>query len=242
MYEVFSDESCSSQNRYLVLGAIVVDFDDRDFFRERLNKVRSDNMTCGEFKWTKVSRAKLQVYKQIVDVFFDGALDGKISFHSLVIDQSKNDHKKHNQGDKELGFNKFIYQLLASRIGRLYGKNGNTINCYLDKRTTKHDPEELRKIINNGLGKWWGLDHAPFRRLHFLDSKNSLALQLNDVLMGALAAQINHLHKPKLRAEPKLWLANYVAERGCDSNVLADTPKEKCDFSIWHFVPKKGGN
>lgn len=72
----------------------------------------------GEMKWGKVSNSKINAYGRTVKAFFDDPAFRPFHFHSLVVDTHKVNHNKHNQGSREIGFNKEVYQL-ASKFARL---------------------------------------------------------------------------------------------------------------------------
>jgi hypothetical protein len=74
----------------------------------------------------------------------------ELHFHSLFVDTTKQNHKKFNQGDSEIGFNKEVYQL-ANKVGRMY--DAYYFHLYPDYRDTKSFPEELRLILNRGAAK-----------------------------------------------------------------------------------------
>jgi hypothetical protein len=71
--------------------------------------IRKRYSMFGEVKWTKVSRAKLVVYKALADTLFNLIGEDKIHFHCLIADTSEFDHRRYNQGSGEIGFHKLIY-------------------------------------------------------------------------------------------------------------------------------------
>jgi hypothetical protein len=107
--EVYIDES-STRHRYLVLGAVVTLSANVDEFNKLLASARLPELPFGEMKWTKVSQAKIAAYTRFVDVFFSQPR-GMLDFHSAIIDTSKQRHQFFNQGSREIGFNKELFQL-----------------------------------------------------------------------------------------------------------------------------------
>jgi hypothetical protein len=175
--EIYVDESSQTKHRYLVLGAVTLPAEVSTELTRRVREVRLPELPASELKWTKVSRSKLAAYRRTVDVFFDMAAP---QFHSVVVDTTKLDHNRYNQGSREIGFNKEVYQLLL-KCGRLYGGN---FHVYLDRRSTGAPTEELRLILNRGIRKRGDRRDWPYRRLHFRDSHEVEALQLADLLVG----------------------------------------------------------
>lgn len=229
--ELYIDESSQSgSHRYLVLGCIVVGLPETRKLCELITKARMPDLPQGEAKWTKVSRTKLAAYKRVVDVLFDNR--DLAHFHSLVVDTTQLDHHAFNQGDREIGFNKEIYQL-ARKCWRCYRLN--LFHVYPDRRKTTQLPETLRDILNMGCkdNRDW-----PFRRCQFRESSDTLPLQLVDILIGGIAYRLNgHVSKPD--ASPaKIELSAYILDRAGVVSVSKDTARTG-RFTIWHRQLRK---
>jgi len=209
--DIYADESSQTKHRYLLLGGIILPTSHVEQFNATIAQARLPELPNGELAWTKVSRTKLAAYVRVVDAFFDNVEQvPHLDFHSLFLDTSKLDHKSFNQGSSEIGFNKEIYQLF-SKFRRLY--RDRLFHCYPDARTTSSSTEELRLILNRGARKTGDRRDWPFRRIAFRDSAKTPALQVVDVLLGAVAFKINdHYSKPD--ASPaKRQLSDYVLQR-----------------------------
>jgi hypothetical protein len=226
--EFYIDESSQTNHRYLVLGGIAIMADNTQDVSDCLAKARLPELPDMEAKWTKVSIKKLAAYKRIVDVLFADA--DLIHFHSLVIDTTKLDHKRFNEGSREIGFNKEIYQL-AMKAARIYSKN--LFHIYPDYRDTTQKPDDLRLILNRGCAKSGDKRDWPFRRCQFRDSKHTPQLQLVDILIGALAYQLNGHAAVKGASPAKCELSKYVLECAKINDVTKDTARSG-NFTIWH--------
>jgi hypothetical protein len=185
-------------------------------------------LPAGEAKWTRVSRSKLPAYKRLVDVVFDNV--DLAHFHSIVINTSDLDHKKFNQGNRDLGFNKELY-FLAMKFAKLYYKK--LLHVYPDRRKTNQDPDDLRLILNRGCRKWGDKRDWPFRRCQFRDSDATPALQLVDLLIGAIAYELNGHARAPDASPPKTELSKYVLERAGVRNAMNGTARMG-RFTIWH--------
>jgi hypothetical protein len=225
--EIYIDESSQNNHRYLVLGGVVVSLTDSNKLDGLIRAARLPELPAGEPKWGKVSRTKLAAYKRLVDVLFDNL--GLVQFHSLVVDTTQVDHSYFNSGNREIGFNKEIYQL-AIKFSRLYGKN--MFHLYPDYRKTNQSPEDLRLILNRGCRKNGDARDWPFRRCQFRDSDTTPALQLTDVITGALAYQLNGHDKARGGSPAKRELSYYVTARA-GVNVMRGTARV-AQFTIWH--------
>ncbi|SRR6266508_779293 len=227
--EIYIDESSQNNHRYLVIGGIIVMMTGTPRLNRAITEARLPQLPQGEAKWTKVSKGKLVAYKRIVDALFkNGDL---VHFHSLVVDTTLLDHERFNAGSREIGFNKEIYQL-AMKFCRLYS-SGELFHVYPDRRETTQKPEDLRLILNRGCRKNGDRRDWPFRRCQFRDSKNTLPLQLADILVGGIAYRLNG-HDKKPGASPaKCELSSYILDCAKIKDPFKDTARA-ADFTIWH--------
>lgn len=178
----------------------------------------------------EVSRAKLEAYRRFVDVFFDGAIGRNTELHAIVVDTHRLNHRAHNDGSPEVGFNKEIYQL-CSKFARLHSRR--MFHVYLDSRTTHSDPEDLRLILNRGRRKVGDARDWPFRRVHFRQSHEWQTMQLVDLLIGALAFRLNGHNLQPGASVPKSDLSDHILRRAGVLDVTADTAMAG-KFTIWH--------
>lgn len=233
IYDIYIDESSQTKNRFLVLGGIIVAKPKVDALTDLISRARQPDLPAGELKWSKVSRAKLDAYSRVVDVPFDNPKPAH--FHSLVVDTTKQDHRTFNEGSREIGFSKEIYQL-AMKFGRLYP---NLFHLYPDERDTTQSPDELRLILNRGCHKKGDTRDWPFRRCHFRNSARCPPLQLVDIIIGALAYRMNKHHLIAGAAPAKIELSQYVLDRAKITNVYVDTARSG-PFTVWHRQLQKG--
>lgn len=84
--EVYIDES-SQNDRFMVLGALVVPYSHVNLFEEYLVDIRkdtnvkplSDDGTLREMKWSLVSKSNLEAYKKFVTAVFDFRIRYRLS-------------------------------------------------------------------------------------------------------------------------------------------------------------------
>lgn len=232
---VYADESCTGGQKYLVLGGIALEEAFVPEALRRLKSVRDAYNTYGEVKWQKVSKNRLDFYKAYVDVFFDASQDDEVHFYALYVDTHTFNHTKYNGGEAEIGFNKLIYQLLLHKFGRKYGQNYR-LYVYLDDRTTKHDPEAMRPMLNNELDSRWQIGGRPFRQLRFRDSKQCDLIQLNDLLVGTVGFKRN-LHDKRPDCAPhKIALAEHILRRAHENEKPHRLNSQQARrFAVWPF-------
>jgi Protein of unknown function (DUF3800) len=225
--EIYIDESSQTNHRYLVLGGLGIKLTSEVNLSRLISEARLPELPQGEAKWTRVSKSKLAAYKRIVDVLFKN-LDA-VHFHSLVVDTTLLDHQRFNAGNREIGFNKEIYQL-AMKFARLYGY---LFHVYPDYRETTQKPEDLRIILNRGCLKKGDPRDWPFRRCQFRDSKNTPSLQLVDILIGGIAYRLNGHDKASNASPSKSELSSYILGCAGVQDPFKDTARA-ADFTIWH--------
>ncbi len=228
--EIYIDETSQTKHRYLLLGALTIPLLSRQNALKAISEARLPQLPHGEMKWGKVSPSKFIAYQRTANSFFEHEAFANAHFHCIVIDTSRQDHQKYNNSDREVGFNKEIYQL-ANKCARLYPRD--YFHVYPDQRETPFPPEQLRLILNSGRRKAGDLRSWPFRRWQFRDSKSSLLLQLTDILLGAVAYRVNgHAQSPD--ASPaKLDFSNYVLAKAKVPDAMIDTSMAG-KFTIWH--------
>lgn len=220
--DIYIDESSQTKNRYLLLGGVVIPKGGVEAANARLAAARQPELPHGELKWGKVSRSKLTAYTRFVDCFFDAAEFRECHFHSLIVDTTLVDNDRFNQGSKEVGFNKEIYQL-ATKFAKLYPNR--LLHLYPDYRDTNQRPDDLRNILNHGRHKARDGRDWPFRRCQFR--------QLVDVLIGAIAYGKNEHYAADGASPHKLELARHIMRKAGVKDISINTARTG-KFTIWH--------
>ena len=229
--EVYIDESSHTGHHYLVIGGIIADHSESQNISDSFAIRRCPELPHGTLKWTKVSKSKFIAYKRVVDFFFDFEPIWRLDFHSLVVDTHFQKHGIWNEGSREIGFNKEIYQL-AMKFGPLYPDK--LFHIYPDRRTTDQSTDDLRRILNLGIKKHYNDKRDwPFRRVHFREPEDSQILQMADVLSGAIAWALNgHENRPNA-SKAKTDLSRHILARANINNVFIDTSIYG-KFTVWH--------
>lgn len=201
-YTIYCDESRHTGGpdcKYAVIGGLWVARDQRDAISKTLRDVKAQGQVSAELKWSKVSRLKLESYKRVMDVYWDCP---SLQFRAIIVDQDTVDYEAFHEGDKELGFYKFYYEMLEKW---LLPENSYTI--LLDYKNDSYASRlpVLRQMVAN----YCGARQAEVRELTSIDSGQSHLSQVCDLLTGALAADANGLQT----GTPKHELIQYLAQR-----------------------------
>lgn len=199
-YTVYCDESrhdSQERNRYMAIGGLWVPTGKKQALTKELRELLASRGLRSEVKWTKTSEKHLEDYKAIVDFF----VANELNFRVIVVDQRKVDYDRFKQGDEELGFYSFYYEMLIKWLDKPV-----TYNLLLDFKKNKGADhyEVLARCLRAKVPA-----ETVVSGVHVIDSADSPLAQLADLLTGAVAA--SWCGFPGIT--PKSQLADYIAKR-----------------------------
>jgi len=168
------------QARYLVIGSVWLNSDDREQFKAAIHDLRSQHKIGGEFKWTKVSPSKADFYNALLTWFYEQGEN--LRFRCIAIDHQQVDLIRFHQSDQELGFYKFYYQMLLHWI---YPFNRYHIFCDFKRNRLRDRLHTLKTCLNNANLA------AAIDTVQSVRSRESVLIQLADVLVGTASARLN---------------------------------------------------
>lgn len=184
-FDIYCDEShpelFSSRRptaKYMTIGSLWTRAEDREEIKRRVKALRQKHGVRGEFKWSKISPSSLQFHLEIVDLFFEL----KLRFRVIVIDAGKVDLEAYHNGDPELGFYKFYYQLFRNWI-----LPGSTYTVFCDGLITKQRGrlQDLKNVLTKACPA------AEILAIESVDSSQSDLTQVCDILNGAVQMTFN---------------------------------------------------
>jgi hypothetical protein len=185
-FEVYCDEtlpdlltSAHPNARFLMIGSLWLPVDLREEVKTRIAGLRQQHGVHGEMKWRKVSPSKVGFYTDLIDLFMSFGLD--LRFRCIAVERRAFNLGLHN-GDAELGFYKFYYQVIHHWI---LDQNEYTIFCDLKCNRDRSRLPTLKRILNNANRTSIICD------VQSLPSPEVVLLQLCDVLLGAASARMN---------------------------------------------------
>lgn len=232
-FHIYGDETCQTQHSYMVLGCLVCHPRDARAIASSIRCIKESRNEHGELKWEKVKKRNIDKYKSVVDAFFSEFSTNSAHFHSVVVNTAELNHRAYSDGDKDVGFNKFIFQILH-KCCREHGRNAR-FYVFLDKRTTRQSLDTLRVMLNHHARNKLKIRHRPFKIVEFMDSQESLLLQMNDILLGAVGYRVNKKHEADDGASAKKLLSDRIREKAGLQNLEQQTPISRKKFTIWHF-------
>lgn len=113
VFNIYCDESCHLENDHqpvMLLGAIWCPQEKVKRLSTEIQELKARHNANGELKWTKVSKARVDFYTEVVDWFLD---EMPLHFRGLVVMNKENlDHAKFNSGSHDDFYYKMYFSLL----------------------------------------------------------------------------------------------------------------------------------
>jgi len=221
-FEVYCDESGlealtrKDAHLYVGIGGIWLPSEHRQNMKDGLREIKDKYNVYGEWKWKKVSPAFFNMYKDIIDYFFEAQY---IRFRIILIEASKVDNIRFHNDDAELSFYKFYYQLIKHWI---FDFNTYTIFTDLKENRNKGRLNELHRVLDKS-----NLT-SDVSAVQGLPSEQSLGLQLADLLTGLVVSKFNR----EINSAAKRNLITYVEQTYLKSEI-APTPKWQEKFNVF---------
>lgn len=202
-YEVYCDESCwealfnKSSHKYTVIGGIWIRAEFRDEIKSFIKALKSKYGLHGELKWNRVCPSSIELYKELIDFFFD---NGNVRFRAICIKTEDVNNDRFNEGNGELGFYKFYFQLLNNWVS-----GDHTYAIFIDHKVNgyQHRVHDLKRILGY-------TSVASISQVQALPSEESLLIQMADVLIGAVAAAFNNA---TVKSESKQTIIAQIKDR-----------------------------
>jgi len=178
---IYCDESCHlerDQQTFMTLGATWLPATSVQDLSERIRTIKDKHNIprAFEVKWTKVSPGAVNFYLDLVDVFFDAP---EVKLRVVVANKASLDHTAFRQTHDEWYY-KMYYTLLIPLI-----HPGSRYRIFLDIKDTRGGPKtsKLREVLSNKIRDF---DLVTIERLQIVRSEEVEALQLTDLLIGAI--------------------------------------------------------
>lgn len=171
-FNLYCDESTHlihDGHPYMLLSYISIAYPQIRLAKEEIKAIKRKFNYTEELKWTNVHSATYKVYAELVDWFFMNDLE----FRAVVVDKSQIDEQRADYSFNDFYF-RMYFQLLHTKVDFQ-----NRYNVFLDIKDTCSGEklEKLKKMMsyNSSIGT-----------LQFIPSRESVFIQLADVLMGAI--------------------------------------------------------
>ncbi|MFD1244270.1 DUF3800 domain-containing protein [Paralysiella testudinis] len=195
-FEVYCDEnypdlfnSAKPHADFMMIGSLWLPESLRSDIKQRILELRQKHNIWGEIKWRKVDKRALPFYMALLDLFM-GYKDS-VRFRCIAVSRHQFKSDWHN-GDNELGFYKFYYQLLHHWI---LDFNEYRIFCDVKQNRDLKRLDVLKQCLANSNIS------ANIRQIQSLPSSEVVLIQLCDLLLGMASARMNRTLRPQSAKE-----------------------------------------
>ena len=238
---IYCDESCHLQNDkepVMVIGAVYCPIEKKEEIFERLysfklkhnlipknKKNDNENRTYYELKWNKVSKSKIEYYKDVINYFFD---DDDLQFRVLVVsNKSAIDYEKFNHTHDT-----FYYKMYFGMLKAILNPE-NSHHIYIDIKDTrsKEKVHKLEQVLRNDK---YDYSKEIIKKVQQVRSHEVEILQLADLLVGATA----YVNRGLLDSKAKNELINLIKHRSKYSLTKSTLLKER-KFNVFIWEPQK---
>lgn len=179
---IYCDESCHLEHDdsdIMVLGAVYCARDKVAEINQRIKEIKNNNgvHSDSEIKWNKVSNLKLNLYKDIVNYFFD---DDDLFFRAVIANKQNLSHEKHNQTHDD-----WYYKMYFLTLRNIISPKKST-NIFIDIKDTNSAKKisKLKDILRNNK---YDFNHKIVKNMQPIRSHEVQIMQLTDILIGALS-------------------------------------------------------
>lgn len=225
--EIYCDESRPEllvrqplESTFMVIGALKIAAAAREKIKQEIKILANSHDCHGEVKWGRISRAKQDFYKDLIQVFISEDL---MKFRCIVVDASKVNMRLYHDDDPELAFYKFYYQVFNHQL-----LPSNTYKFFFDEKTT-HDTtrlRELRRILGIVSGE-------IISGIYPLKSNQSVLIQMTDLLTGCVQARFNTINKGLPLSQPKREVLFHLEEQL--GHQIQSTAQNENKFNIFQI-------
>lgn len=203
---------------------------------ERIATLRDDCGIRSEFHWADYRGGRRQAgYEALVDFAFELVNKRKAALHLLISPFGAYRYKPTKGENADTSVNKMYYQLILHRLGQLYGRK-RAIHIRLDAGNDCADICDMRAQVCADAYRRYATKPNCFRSIEPVNSQNVGAVQMADVIVGAVAAKMNGA----VYKSPKGALSDYVLRASGRHSWAVETPKEARFLTVWHFKRRAG--
>ena len=223
-FNLYCDESTHlihDGHPYMLLSYISIAYPQIRLAKEEIKAIKRKFNYTEELKWTNVHSATYKVYAELVDWFFMNDLE----FRAVVVDKSQIEEKRADYSFNDFYF-RMYFQLLHTKVDFQ-----NRYNVFLDIKDTCSGEklEKMKKIMsyNSSIGT-----------LQFIPSRESVFIQLADVLMGAINYNLR-IQKGDVKGNviAKLKLIEKI-KRHSNISLNTTTPLSRNKFNLFFITLK----
>jgi len=229
-FNIYCDESCHLENDHqiaMVLGAIWCPRRQKDLVFRELRKIKLDFGLSQKFeiKWTKVSPAKLDFYKALVEYFFRNE---NLNFRALIVpDKTILNHSTFAH-DHDAWYYKMYFDLLKV----ILAPDGK-YKIYLDIKDTQGTQKinTLHDVLCNNM---YDFSREIIENIQLIRSEEVEIVQLADLLIGA----VSYTNRGLVSSKAKVELINFIKQIS-GYNLIQSTLLKEEKFNLFRWQARE---
>lgn len=232
-FAFYIDESCHLEHDgfpVMCIGYIKVPGNRIEKLKQEIKAIKREYGILHEIKWNTISNTHVDMYKKLVDYFFDSEMEFRCV---LVKYKDRLDNQSFNNGEHNNFYYKMIYYLLVNPY--VNPSFMNNYRVFLDIKDTKGRAklDKVQEIFRN---KFHG--NSPFESFQHIRSHESQFIQLADFFIGAVTYKSRKLHLLEKGSLVKKELINYI-EMKAGYSLNEGTEPGETKFNIFDHQPRK---
>lgn len=220
---IYFDESChlmKDKSNVMGIGCLYCpdEYKKQIMYNIRSIKRKYNFSIDHEIKWTRVSKGKIDMYKELIDYLFE---EQNLYFRAII---SLNKDKLLVSGEEQYRhwYEKMNYYLFNKIINY-----GYVYRIFLDKRDTK-GKENLNKLEEVICNSKYDFNMITIKSIEDITSNNNDLIQLTDLLIGALT----YYHRGLTTSPAKIEVVKYLMSKAKISET-SNWNETKFNLLIW---------
>lgn len=231
----FFGDASSKDSAYMVAGGFAIAGHRINEVQNAVRQIREEGKISKELKWSKYRGGpRRQAYEKLIDYSFDLLKKRHAALHIIVAKFEGYNHKERKGENRDTSINRMYYQLLLHRVARYYG-GSRAIHVRLDEGNDSEDICEMRNPVCADAYRTYKTKPNCIRTIEPVSSEKFGAVQMADVIIGAVAAKCNQV----THASSKGDLANYVLNKSGLASWSESTHRNARFLTVWHHQTKE---
>ena len=205
---LFCDESCHTPNDesdFTAIGAVYCPSSKYSSIKARIRKIKNDfGFGYREIKWSRISLKYLEMYKRIVDFFFDSQ---SMAFSVLVMCKKK---AMYSDSDAISHFDDIYYLLYRLLLIRIISSEKTEYAVYIDKKDSNGSGKikKLKETLQKDIGP-----NSLIESMEEIDSQCNDLVQIADLFCGFITYSYRRKAELLNADKAKKELHNYILKK-----------------------------
>jgi hypothetical protein len=227
------DESGVHGSAHYGFGSLWMKWQRRGDFFDDIRKLREKLKFTHECKWTDVhSKHDMSFCRDLISYFFQRKW---LVFHCLVVCKDSVRKKEFHNDDWDLARRKHFTMLLTNKMRkslRRFPDREHEFQVHVDRIASHYaKADEAVGVISNNILNAQFRGRSPVKSVTTRDSKETPAIQLCDLLLGAVMETWQRKATNPAKADVRQVIAEHLGWKDLDS----DTYESERKFNIWYF-------